>query len=77
MKHQCSNYPCEHPVSKPGEVCHDCERKAKRMKAQDWNRRTSDYARAYAMWQKLYPVMICFLVRWECDGVFTVLEPSR
>jgi hypothetical protein len=36
MKHQCSNYPCENPVSKPGEVCHDCERKAKRMKAQDW-----------------------------------------
>jgi hypothetical protein len=47
------------------------------MKVDGRNRRTSDYARAYAMWQKLYPVMICFLVRWECEGVFTVLEPSK
>jgi hypothetical protein len=36
MKNICSNYPCENRVSKPGEVCHDCERKAKRKKAQDW-----------------------------------------
>lgn len=29
-----------------------------------------------ARWRDMYKVMICFLVRWECPGVFVVLEPK-
>jgi hypothetical protein len=39
------------------------------------HKRTSSYEKAYAAWVSLSSVMICFLVRWDCDCVFTVLEP--
>jgi hypothetical protein len=38
--------------------------------------RTDSLREAMANWQALHGVMICFLVRWECPGLFTVLEPS-
>jgi hypothetical protein len=38
--------------------------------------RTNSLREAMANWQALHGVMICFLVRWECPGLFTVLEPS-
>ena len=45
------------------------------LKVDGRNKRTSSYQTAYNAWQRLYPVIICFLVCWECDSVFTVLEP--
>lgn len=47
------------------------------MKVDGKNKRTSDYEKAYATWQSLYKVIVCFLVRWDCDSVFTVLEPKN
>jgi hypothetical protein len=38
--------------------------------------RTDSLREARAAWRAMYNVMICFLVRWECEAVFTVLEPK-
>lgn len=39
--------------------------------------RTDSLREAMAKWQKLYPLIICYLVRWECEGCFVVLEPKK
>jgi hypothetical protein len=38
--------------------------------------RTSDYGKAYNTWKRMYRDMICFLVCWDCDSIFRVLEPQ-
>jgi hypothetical protein len=40
-------------------------------------KRTTSYEKAYAAWRRLSDVIICYLVCWECDNVFRVLEPRQ
>jgi hypothetical protein len=39
--------------------------------------RTSDYRQAFAAFCHLRGAIICFLVRWDAPGVFTVLEGAE